>query len=340
MTRVGQNAELNEDAPPIAAPNRGLRKGLKRWVAFGLKLALSVSLIAYLLRNVGFEQALERASDAEWPMLILATLLVVVQLVISARRWWVVLRAIGAELSFGKSVTLFYVGTFFNQAMPSAVGGDAVRMWLGHRAGLKPTEAIGSVILERIAIVVALVFLVTAMEPIILARVDDLPGQWAFPLLSVGMVAGLVVLMVLDRAPPALTRWRVVRGIAQLARDARATFLKARFAVPVFTWALLANINLSLVVYVLALGLGLDVQPTDCLALVPPVILVTTLPISIAGWGVRESAMIVAFGLIGVPEASALVLSILFGLVVTVASLPGGALWLLSADRKEARATA
>jgi len=68
---------------------------------------------------------------------------------------------------------------------------------------------------------------------------------------------------------------------------------------------------------------------------VPPVLLVTTLPISIAGWGVREAAMVVAFGLIGVPEDGALVLGFMIGVIGVVVGVPGGILWALSRDKGE-----
>ena len=73
----------------------------------------------------------------------------------------------------------------------------------------------------------------------------------------------------------------------------------------------------------------------DCLVLVPPVLLVMTLPISIAGWGVRETAMVVAFGLIGVPEGGAAVLGFLLGLVGVFTAAPGGIVWLMSRDKGE-----
>ncbi|KAF0137780.1 MAG: hypothetical protein FD153_1608 [Rhodospirillaceae bacterium] len=65
------------------------------------------------------------------------------------------------------------------------------------------------------------------------------------------------------------------------------------------------------------------------MVLVPPVLLIMTLPISIAGWGVREQAMITAFGLVGVSEESALALSILSGLTILAGGLPGGVVWLV-----------
>jgi hypothetical protein len=61
--------------------------------------------------------------------------------------------------------------------------------------------------------------------------------------------------------------------------------------------------------------------------------LATTLPISIAGWGVREGAMVAAFGLIGVSQEGAVVLSLLAGILAVVACLPGGLIWLMSGYR-------
>jgi uncharacterized membrane protein YbhN (UPF0104 family) len=69
------------------------------------------------------------------------------------------------------------------------------------------------------------------------------------------------------------------------------------------------------------------------LVLFPGVLLVSMLPISLGGWGVREHAMVVAFGLVGVPADAALSASILYGLCLLIASLPGGVLWL--AERRQ-----
>jgi hypothetical protein len=55
------------------------------------------------------------------------------------------------------------------------------------------------------------------------------------------------------------------------------------------------------------------------------------LPVSVAGWGVRELAMVSAFGYVGVPDADALLMSLCFGLLILTISLPGGLLWLVTA---------
>jgi uncharacterized membrane protein YbhN (UPF0104 family) len=74
--------------------------------------------------------------------------------------------------------------------------------------------------------------------------------------------------------------------------------------------------------------------------LMQPVALLTSLPISIGGWGVRETAMIGLLGLVGVPASAALVLSVELGLITMAASLPGLVFWFLINPKNVAAATA
>ena len=145
---------------------------------------------------------------------------------------------------------------------------------------------------------------------------------------------GLALLMVLDRLPEWLMRWRVVRGLSYLATDTRRLFLAPLHAAKALGWAVIGHANLAVAILVLARGLDINVTWLDCLVLMPLVLLVTTVPVSIGGWGVREGAMMFAFGLIGVSEHSAFALSFLFGILVVAVSIPGGVIWLMSGERR------
>jgi len=294
-------------------------------------------LIWFLLANVDLDAAKERVLAVAPGMVALATAIFLVQLVIGALRWRAVLDAIGAPLPFARAVGFFFIGAFFSQTLPSSVGGDAVRIYKAWRAGLTLRGAVNGVMLERVAAVVALVALVAATQPFFLPRVDDETARWILPFVALsvaGTVAGMAALLVLDRLPASLRGWRLVRGLARLGADARKVFLTPRAAGKALGWGVAGHVNLTLGIYVLALGLKLDVTWVDCIVLFPPALLVTTLPISIAGWGVREGAMVAVFALVGVPTDGALVLSILFGLLDALISLPGGVLWVLSGDKR------
>src|ERR1019366_5872386 len=127
--------------------------------------------------------------------------------------------------------------------------------------------------------------------------------------------------------------WRLVHGLVKLAVDTRRLFVLSPYGLLALAIAIISQGNLSFSVWVLAHGLGLPVSFLDCMVLVPPVILVMTVPISIAGWGVRETAMVVAFGFIGLNGTSALALSLFFGLTTLVGALLGGIFFLLIKER-------
>lgn len=312
----------------------------KKWLTLTLKFLVSGVLLWLLFAKIDVGAVAQRLAEASAPLLATAAVLFLVQVAISAGRWRVVLVAIGTPLPFVQALEFCYIGSFFNQALPSSIGGDAVRVYKAYRTGIGLGGAISGVMLERVATVVALVLLVLAVQPFFLSRVDAATGRWtlaAAAALLAAALAGMAALMALDRLPARLVRLRPVQPLVALAARARRVFLDPAACLAAFLWSFAGHANLTLAVYVMGRGLDLPVSLVDCFALFLPVLLVTTLPISIAGWGVREGAMVAAFGLVGVPAEGALALSVLFGVTAIVTMLPGGALWLAGSDRPRGR---
>ncbi len=310
----------------------------KKWLLIALKVAVSGGLIWFIMKDLDLQAAFLRLRQVDPIMLSLAMCALAVQACLGGLRWRAVAVAIKAPLKLLNALRLFYIGMFFNQALPGGTGGDAVRMYLGYRGGLSLRGAINSVMLERMVTVVALVLMVDVTQPFFTptAGADKLElVRMTAVLITLVAVGGVAFIMILDRLPERMQKWKLVRGLGYLASDTRQVFLHLRHGLTVIFWGVLTHINLSLVVYLLASGLGLPVTLFDCLILVPPVALAATVPISIGGWGVREGAMVMAFGLIGVSAEGALVLSILVGLSGLAISLPGGLVWLLSRERDQ-----
>ena len=309
---------------------------LKKTLAIALKILVSGTLIWYLLKDIDVDAALIRLQGADLPLLFCAIALFLLQVLLGGWRWRIVSKAIHAPIDFINALRMFYIGMFFNQALPGGTGGDAVRVYLAYKDGLELRGAINGVMLERLVTVIGLVLLLDMAQPFLQARIDPSAAEWVLSsaaLLTLGVVGGLAFIMVVDRFFKNLNHWRIVRGLSNLSTDTRQVFLKLGNVFPITALGLLTHINLSLCVFVLAESIGLGVSVMDCLMLVPPVLLITVIPISIGGWGIRETAMVTAFGLIGVPSEGALVLSILVGLVGLGISLPGGLVWLMSRER-------
>jgi uncharacterized protein (TIRG00374 family) len=307
---------------------------IKRWLPWILKGGISFGLIAWVLSKVDLASAWEQAISIDPAMAALSVGLMLMQIGLGAVRWGMVLRALDAAFSWSRTFAVYYIGIFFSIVLPGAVGGDAVRMWFSRRSGLSLATSVNSVMLERAMTVFGLVLLVCLTQPVLISRLPSLPGTWVFPVLLAVCVLGILTLATLDKLPQMLHRWRVVRGLMLLAADTRKLFFHPGWSLSTLLVALVGHVNLSMAVYVLAVGLRLDVLALDCLVLVPPVILFMTLPISIAGWGVRETAMVTAFGFVGVADHSAVALSVLFGIVGMVIALPGGLVFLLAGGRR------
>jgi uncharacterized membrane protein YbhN (UPF0104 family) len=120
-----------------------------------------------------------------------------------------------------------------------------------------------------------------------------------------------------------------VQLVQSLGEATRTIFLRPAAAVPTLLLAVSAQILMAVTAYLLGQSLAIGLSLLDCLVLMQPVVLLTSLPISIGGWGVRETAMIGLLGLVGVPASAALLLSVELGLIAMVASLPGLVLWFM-----------
>lgn len=309
---------------------------MKRWLIPVLKLAISILLIGLLLRMVDLQTAWSKLVGVDRGLVLLAAVVLSFQVVVGALRWRAVLRAMDASISFFEAIRLLYIGAFFSQVLPSAVGGDLVRIYTIRKSGLSLSAAVNGVMLERLATVQGLVLLVALCQPFLAHRIGNMfPASLAVALVIAGAV-GTVVIMSLDRLLPSfMSRWRWARGLAFLAADCRQVFLAPWRAAYILATGIVGHVNISVGVWILGLSLGLGdrLGLLECFLLIPPVILLTTLPISLAGWGVREGGMVVALGLVGLPSESALILSILVGLVLAAIALPGGLMWLIKPNR-------
>jgi uncharacterized membrane protein YbhN (UPF0104 family) len=127
-----------------------------------------------------------------------------------------------------------------------------------------------------------------------------------------------------------LGRWRHRSFVYLLLRATEELrYLRQRGGVLGFSYAVLSAASAALSGYCIALSLGIPVGPIAMVAIMSMVTLVVALPISIAGWGVREVSLVALLGLLGVDRSAALLMSVEFGLLSTLVSLPGGVVWLL-----------
>lgn len=302
-----------------------------RWLVFGIKLAVTLAIFGWLLRKFDVSDVLAHFVAVDFSLLGAAIALTIAQVLVGALRWHVVLKALGQRIPLLRTTVLFVISVFFNICLPGGVGGDVYRIWQIRRDGAPLMAAVNSVLLDRIFVVFVLLLGILAGYPWIAGRLSGLSFLPFLPLLA-GL--GLVVMGTIMGLDCILQRWRRFRpvdALAILGRDVRrvALLLPSNAVAVALAAASIAFYCAS--VYLVAQSLRVPLSLGDCLLVVPPVMLLMLLPVTIAGWGLREGGMVVVLGAMGVVPQAAFAVSILIGVVVMVVSLAGGALWLLQA---------
>ena len=322
---------LAAESTPAAAAAETKRRS-RALVLTLVKIALSALALCFLALTVDLAAAWQHmASQSPW-LVAAAVIALLAQVVLAALRWHTILASLGARTSVPESLRVFYVAAFFtNWLWGGAVAGDSVRAWLSLRMQMRVMRAITSIILDRAVAVAGVAILVIATAPLFAARLGATATAWIAwaPATAAGaLLIGIGIATQMYRLPLDWHRHRLLGALQTLSLETRAVFLRPAVALTALGFAIAAQFAMSLAAYALAWSMDIGLSLINCLVLIQPVVLATALPISIGGWGVRETAMIALLALVGVPASAALALSVQLGLLSMVAALPGLAFWL------------
>ncbi len=230
-----------------------------------------------------------------------------------------------------RALQITFVAAFFSQVLPSTVGGDGARIWLFARKGAGWTNATYSVLVDRIAGVFALGLVVLVCLPLTFSLIHDPIARAALSTIGFGVVASTLVFALLGvRFRWWLDRWMLTRHLSAAARITALMCSFHRSAVVVIACSIAIHLTTVAVAWCCAKAVAAPITFAQVLFLMPPVLLIASVPISIAGWGVRESSMIVAFAYAGLDQSDGLTLSLLFGAASFFAGAIGGIVWLVS----------
>jgi len=297
------------------------------------KAAITIACLYFAIRQIDFPAFHDESRHLISPWLSLAMGQFLLIPLLGGQRWRIVLNSLGATIHRRTSIRFFWIGMAFNQVLPSVSGGDAVRVILAWRAVGSLSLAINSVILERVAMLVTLISLIVLIH-------HTAPGHYAsvvqppiYSLMLLGAVLAVGALLFADKFTGGLPDWRACRTVALLSKDARLAF----FAVSNLKLVILCfvtHINTAIGCLWLGKCLGLPLTLPDYVFYLSLVTLIGTLPLSIGGWGIREGAIVVLFGRLGISASAALAFSVAFGLSLAVISLIGVAgIWMDARSR-------
>jgi uncharacterized protein (TIRG00374 family) len=299
-------------------------KGLAQFV---LKMFVSVGLVVFIVKSTNVKGIGGRLLEVNVEVILVAAAIMAALVILPALRWTRLIRLGGGTFDVGTAYRLTVIGNFFGQVLPS-IGGDGVRAWYAYKLGIPLAISINSVLLDRLAALIAVLLLALLSLPWLWAMVPRQFAWWTISLIVFGTMGGAVLLNGVTRLPESWNRWRIIKVGKNLADSCHSLISNKPYLFQVIGLSLLVHLSVAVFVYALTKVVHVPASLEDCLLLIPLVMLVSTIPISVAGWGIREGAMVVAFGFLKIPPSDALLVSILFGIVVALASSPGLFFWV------------
>ncbi len=315
---------------------------LRRQALILSKLAVSVALLTYIFSTTDLEALLARVRSGDLLYLVGAAMLYAAMLAIATWRWRRLLKALGFSTSLRALSASYLVATFFNNFLPSNIGGDAVRVRDGSRLTGSTTMSLAVVAIDRIlgfgALYLLALLAFTWGGPVVRELIGARPvllllsaafGIMAYLFFRPGMARTLMAWTRLSRVASLSKRFETVQQAVHVYRE-RMLDVWLAFG---------ASVALQAVVvcyfYVVARALHIEIPLVVCFVIVPICTLVQAIPISFNGWGVRESVFTLYFAQMGISRESALAFSLVGAALMVLLSLSGAVVWTARASELE-----
>jgi glycosyltransferase 2 family protein len=302
----------------------------RKWIAVAVKVGLTGALFGLIVIETDLGAALARLGSVQPYGPAVAVLLLLLQVALNAGRWGLLMRLSGGTMDYRRAFQVYMESMFFYQALPLGVlGGDGVRVYRTIRLGSPLGQAVNSVLLDRVSGLLGLVLLILVGLPLFYHAVEDVAARAVFAALVAAGIGGIAALVFLPWLPVRWQRHHSVGALVGLASLAGRMLREPSYLVPTLSLTVAGHGASIIAAWFLAKALSLPISLLDCFVIIPAAILVSMIPIGVAGWGAREGAVVAAFALIDVAPDQALSLSVLFGLVWLGIGLIGGVVWLM-----------
>ncbi len=309
----------------------------RRYALTAAKILISVLLLGFLFSRIDVGRLWASARKASVPWLVTALAFYTLNMVASAWRWGLLLDAQRIRVPFRRLFGSLLVGGFFNNFLPSNIGGDVFRIRDTSHAAHSRTIATVVVLTDRGIGLLALVLIaaVGATAAVQMHGGDSAPiwpaWLWGVFLLGTAIAAPAMyspagVARLLRPLTVLHPEW-VGGKIETMAGVLDGYRRKPSSVLGCFAGALVVQALVIIFYLAIVYSLSIPIRPWDLAVIVPLSIVVQMLPVSVNGFGVREATFSFYFSRIGLPIESAILLSLVGAGLMMLFSLSGAAVW-------------
>lgn len=304
---------------------------MKKTLFFVAKLTISVSLLAYLVSIVDFNATLARLRDIEVGFAVIAFFISIGMVMLSALKWKIILRADGLDAPYLSLLQSYYIGNFLGLFLPSAFGGDIYRVYALSSFGKGVGKVTSSVLFDRITGLFALLS-ISLIGYLILPETRYDHYVIIFYIAGIAIFFLLTTLSVIDRLRT--YQQTPIRYLIDMLRSFRSYRLEPRNFLKIIAIAFLFQFLIVVNNTLYTFALSIDIPFRQLIVIIPLVFLTEALPISVNGAGVRDSAFVFFFVLLGHTKEEGLAIGLLVIAMRYIGGLVGGSVLVASVIRR------
>lgn len=282
-----------------------------------VRIVISAVLMLVLIYVVSPEKLIGKLSDIDVFVMLVAIILLCLQNIIGAIRWGVIIRTLGEHLPSRYVFSIYITGSVANLLLLTSVGGISVRAILLVKQGVNMLPVVISLFLEKVFIFASLLISFFVGAYIIKLNIDDqiIDTTIYYAYLLVAIVITLVVVSLL------FFKYNNLKQTLRVSELLSLVFNHLRPVLILFGSSLVGLFLGFAAIGVIATGLNIDTSLMLLLSIQPVIAITSSLPISVGGWGVRETSMVLGLSLLSVNSQEALALSILYGVTGIFATI-------------------
>ena len=308
---------------------------IKKHLKTIIKWSVSIGLIYYILQGTDFSLVASTLKKANISMLFIALLLCFVGYFISSTRWKTIMSLTGHTPNVFYLVKSFMVAMFFNNILPSTIGGDISRMVDTWKVSGDKAKAFAIVFLDRFFGVYAL-FIFSCIG--YLTFHDQLGLGSIMPIILLGIISATAFLLFLIFQPITVEKLsNLLSFIPQKWKDASYNIITTFYQVASHKPTLLKALGLSFLLqsnvvlhfYFIAMAIGINIDFFALFMIIPVALIIMMIPISVNGIGIRETIFVFLLGIFNVPKELAISFAFIAFCMIIIQGLLGGIVYLL-----------
>lgn len=319
------------------------RPSIKNKITLLFKITVTVILLYYVVSLVDTQELMPLISNINWGYLAIAIVCHVIAFLVMSIRWWLILNSSDFKIEYSKITGAYYLGLFFNNFLPTAMGGDVVRIAKLRMAGISTDLLIFSTLSDRIVGLLSIIVMGIIGVNFSATIQQNINNETLLLINTISIVLfGLFISalntkfrdLIFSLTVQKIRLWNRLNNFLVFCHK-NIESLKNNTMIPKsILLSLISQLLIVFTYFFIGKSLNIELGLLEYVLVVPVVALFSSLPISVGGLGVREGVMVFLLTTAGTTTSSAVSVSIVYLSVLIFITLPGG-LYLLSTSRKQ-----